>query len=251
VLHSQVRESQVFPGRFHRTLTKLPRNKLDSKYAYQLLLQTCRMRGTAMAEKQGNQTPNTPDVSETELREMKVDELRQEARDEDISGASGMRKDELVEEVAKAKSGNDAGDRRSGDSDSDADDLGAGPEGGKIRRGPDSSKSLKYSQEVTSTEDEPEREGRSLATTHHEVIRQWAEERDGVPATVEGTEHGDHLGVLRIDFGGDDANLRHVGWDEWFATFDERGLNFIYQEQRSDGQQSNFFRLENPQREDA
>lgn len=30
-----------------------------------------------------------------------------------------------------------------------------------------------------------------------------------------------------------------------------RGLNFIYQEQRSDGQQSNFFRLENPGREDA
>ena len=157
--------------------------------------------------------------------------------------------EELVKEVAKAKSGNDAGDRGSGDPDSDADDLGAGPEGGKIRRGPEPSKSLKYSQEVTSTEDEPEREGRSLATTHHEVIRQWAEERDGVPATVEGTERGDHLGVLRIDFGGDNANLRHVSWEEWFATFDERGLNFIYQEQRSDGQQSNFFRLENPQRE--
>ena len=133
----------------------------------------------------------------------------------------------------------------------DEEDLGAGPEGGKIRRGPDSSKSLKYSQEVTSTEDEPEREGRSLATTHHEVIRQWAEERDGVPATVEGTEHGDHLGVLRIDFGGGNDKLRHVSWEEWFETFDSRQLNFIYQEQRSDGQQSNFFRLENPGREDA
>ncbi|WP_457964839.1 hypothetical protein M1E17_01095 [Arthrobacter sp. D1-29] len=131
------------------------------------------------------------------------------------------------------------------------EDLGAGPEGGKIRQGPESSKSLKYSQEVTSTDDEPEREGRSLATTHHEVIRQWAEARNGVPATVEGTEHGDHLGVLRIDFGGDDKNLRHISWDEWFDTFDARGLNFIYQEQRSDGQDSNFFRLENPGREDA
>jgi hypothetical protein len=206
------------------------------------------MRGIAMAENKGNQTPNTPDVSETELREMKVDELRQEARDEEIGGASNMRKEELVQKVAKAKSGNGAG---LGSSDSEAEDLGAGPDGGRVRRGPDSSKSLKYSQEVTSTEDEPEREGRSLVTTHHEVIRQWAEERDGVPATVEGTEHGDHLGVLRIDFGGEDANLRRVSWDEWFATFDERGLNFIYQEQRSDGQQSNFFRLENPQREDA
>lgn len=57
--------------------------------------------------------------------------------------------------------------------------------------------------------------------------------------------------MLRIDFGGDDSKLRHVSWEEWFKTFDERGLNFIYQEQRSDGNQSNFFRLENPQREDA
>jgi hypothetical protein len=140
---------------------------------------------------------------------------------------------------------------RDADTGREEEDLGAGPDGGKIRRGPESSKSLKYSQEVTSPEDEPEREGRSLATTHHEVIRQWAEERNGVPATVEGTEHGDHLGVLRIDFGGDNDKLRHISWDEWFDTFDSRRLNFIYQEQRSDGQQSTFFRLENPNREDA
>jgi hypothetical protein len=140
---------------------------------------------------------------------------------------------------------------REAEADQDEEDLGPGPDGGKVRTGPESSKSLKYSQEVTSTEDEPEREGRSLVTTHHEVIRQWAEERDGVPATVEGTEHGDHLGVLRIDFGGGNDKLRHISWDEWFDTFDSRQLNFIYQEQRSDGQQSNFFRLENPGREDA
>ncbi|MFC9350365.1 Rho termination factor N-terminal domain-containing protein [Arthrobacter sp. NPDC057013] len=200
-----------------------------------------------MSDQPGNQTPNTPEVSETELREMKVDELRQEAKDENIGGTSGMRKEELVKEVAKARSeggGNNGGG-------ADADDLGAGPEGGKIRHGDASSSSLKYSQEVTSTEDEPEREGRSLATTHHEVIRQWAEERGGTPATVEGTEHGDHLGVLRIDFGRDDSNLRRVSWEEWFKTFDGRRLNFIYQEQRTDGTQSNFFRLENPEREDA
>lgn len=200
-----------------------------------------------MSDEPGNQTPNTPNVSETELRDMKVDELRQEAKDENISGTSGMRKEELVHEVANARS--QGGDNN--DAGADADDLGAGPEGGKVRHGDASSSSLKYSQEVTSPEDEPEREGRSLATTHHEVIRQWAEERDGTPATVEGTEHGDHLGVLRIDFGGNDSNLRRVSWEEWFKTFDGRRLNFIYQEQRTDGTQSNFFRLENPEREDA
>jgi hypothetical protein len=207
-----------------------------------------------MSDKPGNQTPDTPNVSETELREMKVDELRQEARDENISGASGMRKEELVKEVANARSQGEGKDSQGGgknDGGADAGDLGAGPEGGKIRHGDASSSSLQYSQEITSTEDEPEREGRSLATTHHEVIRQWAEERGGTPATVEGTEHGDHLGVLRIDFGGDDSKLRKVSWEEWFKTFDDRRLNFIYQEQRTDGSQSNFFRLENPEREDA
>jgi hypothetical protein len=32
---------------------------------------------------------------------------------------------------------------------------------------------------------------------------------------------------------------------------DERRLNFIYQEQRKDGNESNFFILESPDREDA
>jgi hypothetical protein len=63
---------------------------------------------------------------------------------------------------------------------------------------------------VTSVDEDPERPGRSLATTHHEVIKQWAEARGGTPATVEGTDHGDHLGVLRFDFGGDNQNLRRV-----------------------------------------
>jgi len=110
---------------------------------------------------------------------------------------------------------------------------------------------LKYSQEITSPDQDPERDGRSLVTTDHDVIRDWAERRDAAPATVEGTEHQGHLGVLRFDFGGDNDRLRHVDWDEWFRTFDDRGLNFIYQETRSDGSDSNFFRLENPNREDA
>ena len=128
---------------------------------------------------------------------------------------------------------------------------GPGPDGGHVRTGPEASDSLKYSQEVTSPDDEPERDGRSLATTSHDVIREWAEARDATPATVDGTEHDGHLGVLRFDFGGDSDRLRHVEWEEWFETFDERRLNFIYQETRSDGSESNFFRLDNPEREDG
>jgi len=201
-----------------------------------------------MAEQPGNQTPNTPDVNESELRDMKVDELREQAKDAGVSGTSNMKKDDLVDALASGAGGGDGGDAASGSEDGD---LGAGPDDGRVRQGPEASRSLEYSQEVTSPDDEPEREGRSLATTHHEVIRQWAEERNGRPATVDGTEHGDHLGVLRFDFGDATDRLREVSWEEWFKTFDDRRLNFIYQETRSDGSQSNFFRLDNPEREDG
>jgi len=125
---------------------------------------------------------------------MKVDELRSLAEEHGLSGVSGMRKNELVNALTQADSKDPANATASED---------AGPNAGRIRTGPDTSSSLKYSQEIASTDDEPEREGRSLATTHHDVIRQWAEARNATPATVEGTEHEGRLGVLRFDFGDD------------------------------------------------
>src|SRR3954464_328166 len=195
-------------------------------------------------------------MSESELQDLKVDELRERARKEGISGVSGMRREELVEALSKGR-GKDRGEDGGNGGGSSDGASGAGeardarPDAGHLRTGEETSRSLKYSQEVTSPDDDPERAGRSRATTSHEVIRQWAEERQAVPATVEGTEHGDHLGVLRFDFGGDSERLRHVGWEEWFDTFAARSLNFIYQEERKDGNQSNFFRLESPDREDG
>jgi hypothetical protein len=175
-----------------------------------------------------------------ELRDMKVDELKKVAKDEGVTGTSHLKKEELVNAVAEAQ-GSEGGDSSAG----------AGPDGGHARTGDQTSKSVEYSQEVTSPDEEPEREGRSLVTTSHDVIRQWAEERGGRPATVDGTEHGDHLGVLRIDFQDKTDSLREVSWDEWFRTFDLRKLNFLYQENRTDGHQSTFFRLESPDREDG
>jgi hypothetical protein len=105
---------------------------------------------------------------------------------------------------------------------------------------------------IDSPDQHEDRHGQTLVTRNPEVIKRWAEERDAAPATVPGTEHGDHLGVLRFDFpgyGGED--LKEVSWEEWLGTFEERGLNFLYQEHLKDGSQSNFFRLENPDREDA
>ncbi|HEX6965103.1 MAG TPA: hypothetical protein VF166_04820 [Gemmatimonadaceae bacterium] len=98
-------------------------------------------------------------------------------------------------------------------------------------------------------EDHP---GQTLATRDHEVIMHWADERGAVPATVPGTEHGDRAGVLRLNFPGyGGGSLEQIGWDDWFAPFDERDLVFVFQEHTSDGSQSNFFHFDNPTREHA
>lgn len=80
----------------------------------------------------------------------------------------------------------------------------------------------------------------SHTTTDHDVIRQWAEERGGRPASVEGTASDDEAGVLRIEFRDDDDDLDEVDWTAFFKTFDDRGLAFVYQDRTSDGAVSRF-----------
>lgn len=89
--------------------------------------------------------------------------------------------------------------------------------------------------------------GETTATTDHDVIRSWAEDRHATPATVEGSEHDAQIGELRLDFdfGNDLEEVKHITWDEWFAAFDERGLEFVFHEAaRADGSVSNDFHLE-------
>ncbi len=184
-------------------------------------------------------------TKEHDIAEMHLPELRQMAKERGVSGASSMRKEDLVKALGNGKSA-------SKNANKNASKTGGAKTGEGARKGASSSSSLKYSQEIRSVDDTPDRPGRSLVTTSHEVIMKWARERNAAPATVPGTEHDRHPGVLRFDFPGyGGRELQDVSWDEWFAAFDERGLNFIYQEQTTDGRQSNFFQLENPTREDA
>lgn len=115
------------------------------------------------------------------------------------------------------------------------------------------SDSTKRAQWIESPDDRPDHDGQTLVTRSHEVIQHWAEERKATPSTTAGTEHGDHLGVLRFDFPGYDSSdkIQHVSWDEWFRTFDDRQLVMLFQEKKSDGKQSNFFRFDSPFREDG
>ncbi|MCA2213740.1 hypothetical protein [Jidongwangia harbinensis] len=205
-----------------------------------------------------NDTPNTPDVDESKIARMKVDDLRRELKSRGVKGTADLKKPELVKKLIKA-SVSGAGPAKSKSASAKATSASAksgAPKssaarsakasGGK-RTGKKTSDSLKYAQEIRSTEDRPERAGRSLVTTDHEVIRRWASARKAVPATVAGTEHDGHLGVLRLDFPGYSGDrLTEVSWDDWFEAFDKRRLNFIFQEKQSGGKRSNFFQLENP-----
>ncbi|MEA2525231.1 MAG: hypothetical protein QOF73_2458 [Thermomicrobiales bacterium] len=109
---------------------------------------------------------------------------------------------------------------------------------------------------INSVDEHEDRPGQTLATRNHDVVRRWAEERGAVPATVPETEHGDPAGVLRFIFSGqgdgeDPFRLEPISWEEWFKTFDERQLVFVFQEHKADGSQSNFFRFDSPDRQDA
>lgn len=86
----------------------------------------------------------------------------------------------------------------------------------------------------------------SKTTTDLNVIKKWAEERDGKPVVVRGTEDdGTGAGVLRIDFPGysGEDRFEEISWDEWYETFKKKKLSFLYQDETSSGKESRFFKL--------
>jgi hypothetical protein len=80
----------------------------------------------------------------------------------------------------------------------------------------------------------------AIATTDHKVIRQWIEDRDGHPAYVKATEGKGGGGLLRVDFGEQEDSLDRIDWDEFFETFEQSNLAFLYQERTAAGGTSRF-----------
>ena len=37
--------------------------------------------------------------------------------------------------------------------------------------------------------------------------------------------------------------MEHIDWDDWFDAFDDNNLALLYQEQKSSGEDSTFFKL--------
>jgi hypothetical protein len=83
------------------------------------------------------------------------------------------------------------------------------------------------------------------STTDLNVIRRWAEQRQGKPVSVKGTARGGAAGLLRIDFPGYSGagRLQEISWEQWYRKFKESNLEFLYQDRASNGQPSRFFKL--------
>jgi hemerythrin superfamily protein len=116
--------------------------------------------------------------------------------------------------------------------------------------GDELSRSTQHAKWIHSTDEHEDHAGQTLATRNPDVIRQWAEERKARPATTPGGDT-ERPRVLRFDFPGYERELQAVSWDAWLRTFDERELVFLYQEHMKAGNQSNFFRLDSPHREEG
>ena len=79
----------------------------------------------------------------------------------------------------------------------------------------------------------------------HEAIRQWAEERGGMPSCVRQTGGKGDVGMIRLDFPGysGEETLQPIDWAEWFDQFDENNLALIVQRKTAGGAQSSFNKL--------
>src|SRR3954471_17882503 len=186
------------------------------------------------------------------LEDLTAEELRERARKQSITGVSHMRKADLV---AAIRSGRSTGGTRgrSGGTRGGAGSRSSGPgrstrpaRPGRAAGGASTSTSTsrRSTKRTSGSRRDEDYRGQTLVTRDHDVIRAWADARGAVPATAGGRSSGQRPRVLRLNFpgyGGD--NLEEVSWDDWFATFDERDLDAVYQEHTSDGRPSNFFRL--------
>ncbi len=103
-----------------------------------------------------------------------------------------------------------------------------------------------------SRDEHQDRPGQTLATREPAVIRAWAEKRKARPATARRRDENARPRTLRFDFPGyGGRSLEPIDRDAWLSTFRDRDLVFLYQEQLRDGRESDFFRLDNPSREEG
>ena len=83
-------------------------------------------------------------------------------------------------------------------------------------------------------------------THDHQAIKDWAKERNAVPAKIKGTGNQTDEGILRIHFPQKSQNnddFEKLEWDDFFKEFEESNLDLIYQDKTKDGETSTFHKF--------
>lgn len=84
--------------------------------------------------------------------------------------------------------------------------------------------------------------GPIACTRSHDVIRNWASDRQARPAA----SAAENITTLCFAFpGSEEKNLEEIDWAEWFTHFDEAGYIFLYEE-KPGGAKSNFYQFGRP-----
>ncbi len=85
----------------------------------------------------------------------------------------------------------------------------------------------------------------SNQTHDHSKIKNWVEERNGVPARIKGTGKSDADGLLRIHFpdNSDSDDFEEMDWEDFFRDFDDNKLDFLFQEEKANGEKSTFHKF--------
>ena len=80
-------------------------------------------------------------------------------------------------------------------------------------------------------------------TRDHDMIRRWVEERGGKPSAMADVMSPYDPGILRLEFDPKDRKPDVLTWGEFFETFEDAELTFLYQEEAEDGQTSRFHKF--------
>jgi len=204
-----------------------------------------------------------PQIEESGVDLLALGEALQQSRDGTLetSAPDGEDDDDIERRDGATARGNGAANGKSGSNGSNGAELADGdvmaanpsPEDDErfVREHEDElSRSTQHALWIHAPDEQAERDGQTLATRSLDVIRAWADVRGARPATTPGGDT-ERPRVLRLDFPGYDDGLQEVSWDAWGSTFQERDLVFLFQDTKADGRQSNFFRLDSPEREDG
>jgi len=79
-------------------------------------------------------------------------------------------------------------------------------------------------------------------TIDPEVIKRWAERRNGRPATLAGE---DRRWPLLFDFGSPSPDRQEIGWERFVAEFERANFAFVYRDTAPDGTLDDFYEFIN------